>query len=87
MSHGGSITGEVVSSVQVASDLGFKSAEDMQKWFDEGGPTGECSNTRCGRPAFWPDLKSPCKVCGCEIKVDFSEFWLNKAKNKQKTGE
>lgn len=87
MSRGGNINGKVVADSEVASDLGFGSAENMQKWFDEGAPTGECSNTRCCRPAFWPNLKQPCKYCGSEIKIDLSEFWLNKSKNKQKTGE
>lgn len=87
MSHGGSVNGVPVPASEVASDLGFGSAENMQKWFDEGAPTGQCSNKACARPAFWPGLKEPCKYCGSEIEVDLSEFWLNKFKNKQKTGE
>jgi len=86
MSHGGNINGEIVPPAEVASDLGFGSAADMEKWFDEGGPTGQCSNRGCARPAFWPELEKPCKFCGCEIKVDRSEFWLNKVKL-TKTGE
>lgn len=87
MSHGGNINGEVVPASEVASDLGLGSAEDMQKWFEEGAPTGCCSNAACGWPASWPELEKPCKKCGSKIAIDISEFWLNKFKNKQKTGE
>ena len=62
--------GTVVSESHVANDLGFSSAEDFRAWWAAGAPTGQCSNGRCWRPAFWPNLDKPCKYCGSKIRID-----------------
>lgn len=64
------IEGVVVPESSVATDLGFKSVEDFRAWMDAGSPTGRCSNERCWRPAFWPDLDKPCRYCGSPIRLD-----------------
>lgn len=70
MSRAGDIEGVVVPESEVAADLGFKSIEDFKAWTAAGSPTGRCSNERCWRPAFWPDLKKPCQHCGRPIRID-----------------
>lgn len=68
--HKEKIEGVPVPESAVSSDLGFRSVEDFRQWLAEGGPTGRCSNKRCWRPAFWPDLEKPCKHCGSPIDID-----------------
>lgn len=64
------IHGTVVSDAEVASDLGFISVEDFRLFMAVDGPVGRCSDPYCWRPAFWPDLRKPCKYCGSPIKLD-----------------
>jgi len=70
MSRAGDMTGVIVEPKEVAKDLGFESLEQFQAWQAAGHPTGRCSNKRCWRPAFYPNLDKPCAHCGSLIEVD-----------------
>lgn len=63
--------GKLVTHEEVASGLGFNSADALREWMAADCPIGECANPNCGSPAFWPEHEGPCKKCGCRVVVTY----------------
>jgi hypothetical protein len=67
--HGGDLEGVPVPEEEVATGLGFASAQDFRAWTAAGRPSGRCADDRCYWPALWPNL-GRCVKCGGPVRLD-----------------